>query len=45
LSARDELGRIVSDALGSVTGIYDTTDDEDREIADAILAAGYEKRP
>lgn len=43
MSARNELARIVSEALGNVTGIYDTTDDEDREIADAILAAGYRK--
>jgi hypothetical protein len=41
--SRDELAKIVHKALGDVTGIHDTSDKEDREIADAILAAGYSK--
>lgn len=41
---RGELAKVLSNALGTVTGIYDTSDAEDREIADAILAAGY-RRP
>jgi hypothetical protein len=43
MNARDELAKIVHKALGDVTGIHDTSDKEDREIADAILAAGYSK--
>jgi len=37
----DVLAGIISKALGDVTGIYDTTDAEDKAIADAILAAGF----
>lgn len=43
MSARDDLALIVSEALENVTGIYDTTDDEDCKISDVILAAGYLK--
>lgn len=42
---RDELAKVIGKALGDVTGIYDTSDDEDRGLADAILAAGYTKDP
>jgi len=43
MNARDELAGVVGEALGHVAGIYDTTDKEDRGIADAVLAAGYSK--
>jgi len=45
MSARDELATVINKALGEVTGIYDTSDEEDLELADAILAAGYRKGP
>ena len=41
--SRDELAAVISKALGDVTGIFDTTDSENRALADAILAAGYRK--
>ena len=37
----DVLAGIISKALGDVTGIYDTTDTEDKAIAETILAAGF----
>jgi len=37
----DQLAGIISKALGDVTGIYDTTDAEDKALADAIIAAGF----
>lgn len=40
---RDELGQVINKALGDVTGIYDTSENEDQRLADAILAAGYRK--
>jgi hypothetical protein len=39
----DELAEVINRALGDVTGIFDTSDDENRELATAILAAGYRK--
>lgn len=41
--ARDELAQAINKALGDVTGIYDTSENEDRRLADAILRAGYRK--
>lgn len=43
MSMREDLAQIIHKALGDVTGIYDTSDEEDLGIADAILAAGYGK--
>lgn len=37
----DVLAGVISKALGEVTGIYDTTDAEDKALADAIIAAGF----
>lgn len=42
---REELARTVAIALCDVAGIYETSEQEDREIADAVLAAGYRKSP
>lgn len=41
MSGREGLARTIALALADVAGIYDTTDDEDLAMADAILAAGY----
>ena len=43
MSAREELAELVGKTLGEVAGIYDTSTAEDRELADALLAAGYSK--
>ena len=40
---RDELSYCISAALGSVCGIYDTTEDEDREMAALLIDNGYRK--
>ena len=44
MNEREELASVISRALGVVTGIFDTTDAEDQELADAIIAAGYRKQ-
>ena len=41
MTTRDELAGIISKALGEITGIFDTSDAEDLELADAIIAAGF----
>lgn len=43
MNERDELAKVISEALGVVTGIFDTTDAEDSGLAAIILAAGYRK--
>jgi len=43
MNARDELAEVVSQALADVTGIFDTSTEEDKGMADHILAAGYSK--
>lgn len=40
---RDELAKVINKALGDVTGIYDTSESEDKELASVMLAAGYRK--
>lgn len=41
--SRKELAKAIQKALGDVSGIYDTSEVEDRQLADAIIAAGYTK--
>lgn len=40
---RDELAEVIHNALGDVTGIYDTSENEDQRLAAVILAKGYRK--
>lgn len=42
-SAQDALADVIQKALADVTGIYDTSRDEDLALAEVLLSAGYGK--